>query len=326
MSSVPLTSKTAGPNPALTLDGLLARARDIGTTPGFLPGMTPIMGSKAISDFLPEHWPYSQVRQLLTESAEVLTPESAERRTLVLCNPKPANDWPTSRTLVCAYQMILPGEVAPSHRHMSHALRLIIDGKGTYSLVNGVKMPMESGDVVLTPGDCWHSHGNEGDEAACWLDCLDVPLTYLLEPMYFQDHPAKVEPVAQFVTQSPYRFAWADTVRRLDEAPVDPDGALGARIRLPTPEMPDIQLSMERLQAGRQLRAKRSTANRIFCVVEGQGKSEIGEKVFTWSRGDTFVAPFWNRVRHLPESDTVLFEMSDQSLMEFVRYYREEIE
>jgi len=50
----------------------------------------------------------------------------------------------TTRTLVCAYQMILPGEKAPSHRHSSHALRVIIDGKGSFSTVNGEKMPMET--------------------------------------------------------------------------------------------------------------------------------------------------------------------------------------
>ena len=86
----------------------------------------------------------------------------AERRNLVMRNPAPNPGFETSRTLVAAYQMILPGEHAPSHRHSSHALRVIIDGKGSYSIVDGDKTPMETGDVVLTPGWCWHGHGHDG--------------------------------------------------------------------------------------------------------------------------------------------------------------------
>src|ERR1700761_2342843 len=93
----------------LTIDDLCARARELGTTPGFLPGMKPIMGSKAISEFLPAHWSYDKVRALLDQSGVLLDPKLAERRTLVLRNPKPDNEWQTSRTLVSAYQMILPG-------------------------------------------------------------------------------------------------------------------------------------------------------------------------------------------------------------------------
>ena len=29
---------------------------------------------------------------------------------------------------------------------------------------------METGDVVLTPGWCWHAHGHDGDRPAYWFD------------------------------------------------------------------------------------------------------------------------------------------------------------
>jgi gentisate 1,2-dioxygenase len=32
------------------------------------------------------------------------------------------------------------------------------------------------GDLVLTPHDTWHNHGNEGDEPAINLSVLDLPL------------------------------------------------------------------------------------------------------------------------------------------------------
>ena len=118
-------------------------------------------------------------------------------------NPAPGTNFETTRTLVCAYQMILPGEVAPSHRHSSHALRVIVDGKGSFSIVNGQKMPMETGDVVLTPGWCWHGHGHDGSAPAYWFDGLDVPLTHLLEPMFYQEYPQKYENVERVVASSP---------------------------------------------------------------------------------------------------------------------------
>jgi gentisate 1,2-dioxygenase len=100
----------------------------------------------------------SQARASLDEAGRLIDVSLAERRNLIMQNPAPASNFETTRTLVCAYQMILPGEVAPSHRHSSHALRVILHGEGSYSVVNGQKMPMETGDIVLTPGGCWHGH------------------------------------------------------------------------------------------------------------------------------------------------------------------------
>ena len=85
--------------------------------------------------------------------------------------------YATSRTIVAAYQMIMPGEKARSHRHTPNALRLIIDAEpGAYTIVNGERLSMMPGDVVLTPNWCWHGHGNDSRACAYWLDVLDVPL------------------------------------------------------------------------------------------------------------------------------------------------------
>ena len=85
------------------------------------------------------------------------------------------------RTLVAAYQMIMPGEWARSHRHTPNALRLILDAEpGTYTEVDGVKIAMEPGDVLLTPNWSSHGHGNDSRACAYWLDFLDVPLVQLL--------------------------------------------------------------------------------------------------------------------------------------------------
>ena len=59
-------------------------------------------------------------------------------------------------------QLILPGETAPNHRHSPSAVRLVIEGSGGFTLVQGEKCPMERGDLILTPSGLWHEHGHEG--------------------------------------------------------------------------------------------------------------------------------------------------------------------
>jgi gentisate 1,2-dioxygenase len=218
--------------------------------------------------------------------------------------------------------MILPGEHAPSHRHSSHALRVIIDGKGSYSIVDGEKTAMETGDVVLTPGWCWHGHGHDGDEPAYWFDGLDVPLTHLLESMFFEEHPQKYQKVERVAQTSPYRFRREDIAHRLDAAAADPEGFHGARVTLEAPTMPSMGLVMERLASGTRTRRYRTTANTIFHVAEGSGESTVGDQRFVWGRGDTFVAPGWHSVAHRATSDAQLFVLSDEPLLRFSNYYR----
>ena len=164
------------------------------------------------------------MKTALDAAGKLIDVKFSTRRNFVMRNPFPGNNFSTVRTLVCAYQMILPGEVAPSHRHSSHALRVIIDGLGAYSIVDGEKMPMDAGDVLLTPGGFYHGHGHDGDAPAYWFDGLDVPLTHLFELTFFDDHPQKYEPVVSVTPASPFRYT-RDSIRRgLDEARPIPRG------------------------------------------------------------------------------------------------------
>ena len=304
-----------------TLDELYEVAAELSVTPGWISRTMPIMGSQERSKYRPQQWKYAAVHRALEAAGALIDVQLAERRNLILRNAIEDNEWATCRTLVCAYQMILPGETAPSHRHTSNALRVIIDAKGSYSIVDGMKMPMESGDVVLTPSGHWHGHGHEGDEPAYWLDCLDVPLTYLLEPMYFQPFPQVFEPITEKVTESPYRFSSEFIARGIDEAKADPELLHGPRLELPTPSMPAVGLTVERLESGRRYREHRKTVNRIFAVMEGSGHSRVGDESFAWSRGDTFLVPSSYWLQHHAQSDSMLLEMSDEPLMRFARYY-----
>src|SRR5579863_10395898 len=248
-----------------TLDALYEEVSKVNVTPGWLRRDETAPAGKQQSNYVPAHWRYDLCRAGLDAAGRLIDVSLAERRNLVMCNPVGGKGVMTTNTLVAAYQMILPGEKAPSHRHTAHALRVIIEARGAYSTVDGEKTPMETGDVVLTPGWCWHEHGHDGDEPAYWFDGLDVPLVRALENMFYEDNPVRFDPNPKSVTASPYRFPREAIARRLDAATADNEGFHGPRITLEAPTMPTMHLTMERLASGARTRRQRSTANRVFC-------------------------------------------------------------
>ncbi|HKQ65508.1 MAG TPA: cupin domain-containing protein, partial [Methylomirabilota bacterium] len=119
------------------------------------------------------HWRWRDIEPLLFESSEYLSPHrGAERRVLRLHNPG-VPERTVAHSLVLAIQYLLPGEVAPAHRHSPTAIRFMLHGEGAFTTVDGQKCAMKAGDLVLTPGMAWHDHGNEGGKPVYWMDILD---------------------------------------------------------------------------------------------------------------------------------------------------------
>jgi gentisate 1,2-dioxygenase len=324
MNRIAVQEKTAVKAEIASLPELYDEAKRLDVTPGWVSRDRPIFWHEPRTDFVPAHWQYRHVKDALTSAGNLIDVALAERRNLILRNPFANNNFATVRTLVCAYQMILPGETAPSHRHSAHALRVMLDAKGSYSVVNGEKTPMETGDIVLTPGGSWHGHGHEGTEPAYWLDGLDIPSVHLMEPMFFEEHPEKYEKIISVGATSPYRFSRDSILAQLDNATGDAEGTHGPRITLDAPDMPNMGLTVERLAAGRQTRPQRSTANRIFVVMDGEGSTTVGKETFAWRRGDTIAVPTWTHYSHRATSDSQLFGLSDEPLMRACKYYRME--
>ena len=125
---------------------------------------------------MPHHWRWADLRAPLLEAARLVGIEQAERRVLVLMNPGLAGAYAATATLYAGLQIILPGESAPSHHHTPAALRLVVEGRGAFTTVDGMKCAMEPGDLIITPPMRWHDHGHEGTEPVVWLDGLDIPL------------------------------------------------------------------------------------------------------------------------------------------------------
>ncbi len=74
---------------------------------------------------VPHRWRWSELRGPLLEAARLVPIAQAERRVLVLCNPGLPGNFSATATLYAGFQVILPGEAAPSHHHTAAALRLI---------------------------------------------------------------------------------------------------------------------------------------------------------------------------------------------------------
>ncbi len=138
-----------------------------------------------VTPVLPTIWRYDdEVRPHLMHAASLITAKEAERRVLILENPGLQGQTCITHSLFAGLQLIMPGEVAPAHRHAQSALRFIIEGHGAYTAVEGERTLMQPGDFVLTPSWTWHDHGNDTDQPMVWLDGLDVPIVRLLDASF----------------------------------------------------------------------------------------------------------------------------------------------
>ncbi len=120
-------------------------------------------------------WSYDEARAYLLRAGDLISAEQAERRVLILENPGLPGTSSVTPSLYAGLQLILPGEVAPCHRHTQCALRFVLEGDGAYTALDGEKAVMRPFDLVLTPNWQWHDHGNTSAAPMIWLDGLDIP-------------------------------------------------------------------------------------------------------------------------------------------------------
>jgi gentisate 1,2-dioxygenase len=302
---------------------------------------------------LPYLWKYQDFRPLLFKAAEMVPIELAERRVLVMANPGITSDWQATSTLLANLQIILPGEVARSHRHSASALRLVIEGTGAYTAVDGERSFMEPGDFVTTPNWTWHDHGNDGDQAMIWLDGLDVPLVQTTEAMFYEVYEAEQYPIVNpddmsirlygggplkptWVKHNQYfspllNYKFATTYETLKAMAEQTDGSphdgISVEYTNPMtggPALATISCFASLLAPGLHTKAHRHTGGTICHVVKGKGHSVIQGKVFRWDEKDTFVVPSWHWHEHHAESEAVLFSYSDSAVITPLGLYREE--
>ena len=135
---------------------------------------------------VPHIWKYGDIRPCLEKAGELIPMEESERRSLIMCNPALEGLIATTTTMFAAYRINNPDEIAPAHRHSPNAIRFGLTGHTNYTGVEGEPITFGPGDLVLTPHDTWHNHGNEGEGDAVNLSVLDMPLVNVLNATYFE--------------------------------------------------------------------------------------------------------------------------------------------
>jgi len=303
----------------------------------------------------PAHWRWRDVEPFLDEAGRVITAEEAVRRVLILENPGWRGESRTTATLYAGLQMILPGEVAPSHRHTQSALRFVVNGTGAYTAVNGERTVMHPGDFIITPHWTWHDHGNEGEEPVVWLDGLDIPMVSFFECGFAENDPARSQRVTSAERTSLARFG-ANMLPLKPQAPfgetspifsypysrsrealahlashTELDPLHGAALRYVNPltggwAIPTIATQLQLLPRGFATRASRTTAGTVYSVVEGSARvtvspyakepgSDSSVRYLVGSK-DHFVVPPWAALQIAAEEECVLFSFSDAPLQQ----------
>src|SRR5438105_366022 len=146
---------------------------------------------------VPALWRYDQMRPYLMEAGRLITAREAERRVLVMENPGLRGASSITHSLYAGLQLILPGEVAPSHRHTQSALRFVVEGEGAYTAVDGERTTMHPGDFIITPSWTWHDHGHAGSGPVVWLDGLDVRIVRTFAAQFHEPFPEDVQPISR---------------------------------------------------------------------------------------------------------------------------------
>jgi gentisate 1,2-dioxygenase len=303
---------------------------------------------------IPYMWKSSLLEAIVRESGEVV-PVGEERRALQLFNPGLDGRWATTNTMIAAVQLLLPGEVARAHRHTPTAIRFIMEGEGAYTAVDGERVYMAPGDLILTPSWAWHDHGNETDKPVVWMDGLDVPLVQALNAMFFQMYDVPLFPLTKpdnasahlfgHVSLSPtwvkerprssplLLYSWEKTSQSLaalrdargdehDDIALEYTHPQTGRALLPT-----MACWIQMLRPGARLTAHRHTGSAVYYVVEGTGETIIDGCRFVWSKGDIITLPSWALHEHanLSARDAaVLFSIQDRPVLEALGLYREE--
>lgn len=267
------------------------------------------------------HWSYESLRPLLMKAGELTPIEKAERRVLVLANPGHGLDkMQASAAMYLGMQLLLPGEWAPSHRHTPNAVRMVVEGEGAWSTVDGEKCAMKRGDLILTPTGLWHEHGHDGSEPVVWLDVLDLPLVYYMEASYHVDggrqevNPGHGErayargglvPTPVFErSRKAYpmlRYPWADARAALESLAADQPGLEAVQVTYSNPETGGhaeniLGFYALMLRPGQALKLPVRSPATVFHVIEGGALAQVEDQRFELAASDTCCAPGYTAV------------------------------
>ncbi len=300
----------------------------------------------------PYLWRFDAIRAHMMEAGNLITAKEAERRVLVLENPGFRGQSKVTTSLYAGVQLVMPGEVAPAHRHSQSALRFILEGKGAHTSVDGERTPMEPGDFVITPSMTWHDHGNHTSEPMFWLDGLDIPIVQFFDASFAETMGEDEQPLTRpagdsfaryghnllpvdmkraSLSSPVFNYPYSHTREALErmKAADTWDACHGLKLRYSNPvtgdfAMPTIGTFIQLLPKGLKTSRYRSTDATVFAPIEGTGRSRIGDQSFEWGARDIFVVPSWQWMTHEADTDAVLFSFSDRPVQQKLGLFRED--
>lgn len=302
---------------------------------------------------VPAIWRYQEIRPWLMESGALITAKEAVRRVLVFENPGIPGSSGITQSIYAGLQLILPGEVAPSHRHTQSALRLIVEGSGAYTAVQGERITMHPGDFIITPSWTWHDHGNAASEPVVWLDGLDIPLVRFFDCGFQENDVQDSQPLTrpegdalarygsnllpldyapQSLSSPLFAYPYArtrDTLEQLRRGG-DPHDVHGYKMQFVNPAtggqpMPTIGAFVQLLPAKFRGESYRCTDATVFHCIEGDGMAVVQGQRFAFAARDTFVVPAWHAHQFEASRDTVLFSFSDRPIQRAMGLWRERV-
>jgi gentisate 1,2-dioxygenase len=299
-------------------------------------------------------WHWQDVYPELARSREIAHEAAAvQRRALILGNPgltPPAAG--ATHTIAAAYQMLFPGESAPVHAHSMSALRFGLAGSGARMAIDGDQVPMEPGDLILTPGWSWHGHVHPGGgEPVVWMDSLDVPFVLGLRAGFFRDDPYSGDPLPvrdsagtaagpatlvpagtrsgrhSLVRRYPWQEAYPALRRLMATAPGD-TALTKLEYRNPVtggPALATLGCQLEGLPAGTRTRPRRETASSVIVVARGTGTLNCRGQTFALLPNDVAAIPSWTWHQLIAsDDDLVLFRVTDRPIHDAFGLFRAE--
>jgi gentisate 1,2-dioxygenase len=175
--------------------------------------------------------------------------------------------------------------------------------------VDGARVDMAPGDVVLTPSWCWHGHANESDATSYWIDFLDVPFVQHSEAMFFEPNPSGFETIT---SQGPSSF-------RIPAREALGPGDGSKVVEVAKGVLPTIGLHLLRLPSGARRDVPKTTVNHLYSVISGKARVTIeGESNESLAVGDVITVPCWHAHSLAAEEDAIVFQVTDAPLLEKV--------
>lgn len=313
---------------------------------------------------VPFVWSYGGlIEPLLKRSAELVSTLESERRSLILVNPALKPRRATVTTMYTAYRLNDPREVMPPHRHSPNAIRFGLTGKMNFTGVEGEDIVFGPGDMVLTPHDTWHNHGNKGDDPAVNLSVLDLPLVETLNAIYFEhdykendkqvkEQAARFDPdysrriygcgglMPRFVSHergtgaaSPmYVYRW-EPMRTFLEEHRDHEGSPYEGLKVEyinpvdgQPVYKTITFFAQMLRPGERTRPLKQTASLLITPFEGSpGYSIVEGERLDWDLFDTVAVPGGCWAEHVNESSQacIFFVASDEPALKAFSLFKQ---